>query len=113
MEILTRDEFFAKNPAPGTKFLEIDEHACVIVARDIDPDTDEPDDITMIGFEKSEGPTGEDKVIVIEWGSWEGHEELLAKHDAAAASLKLAGFNHKCAIGIETKSDKTKKTGKK
>lgn len=113
MEILTRDEFWAKNPAPGTKFLEIDEHACVIVARDIDPEEEEPDEITMIGFAKNaSAPLGEDKVIVIEWGTWEGHEDLLEKHDAAVASLKREGFNHKCAIGIESKPDK-KKTGKK
>lgn len=99
MEILSRDEFWKKCPAPGTKFVELDGGSSVVTANPIDPDTDEPDDITMIGFENGMNPA-EDKVLVLSWGSWDEHPELLEKHAQAVASLKLEGYAHQCMLGI-------------
>lgn len=113
MEILTRDEFWAKKPAPGTKFLEIEDSACEVVAHPIDPDTDEPDDITMIGISLKSAPVATDKVIVLEWGSWDGHEHLLAQHDAAVASVERGGYKHECMLGISAKKVVKKTTGPK
>ena len=113
MEILTRDEFWAKNPAPGTKFVEIEDAVCEVIARPIDPSIDEPDEITMIGISRRNAPVAADQIIVFEWGTWEGHEELLTQHDAAVASVELAGYKHTCEIGIPAKKAVKKTTGPK
>lgn len=101
MEILTRDEFWKKNPGPGTKFIEIEDNFCEISANPIEPDVDEPDEITMIRVSRSKAPVVADSILVLSWGTWEGHEELLTQHDAAVASVELAGYKHECVLGIE------------
>lgn len=113
MEILTRDEFWAKNPAPGTKFVEIEDAVCEVVARPIDPHLDEPDEITMIGISRRSALVSADQILVFEWGTWDGHEELLSQHDAAVASVELAGYKHTCALGIPAKKAVKKTTGPK
>jgi hypothetical protein len=112
MELMTHEEFWGKNPAPGTRFLEMSEESSVVVARGIDPETDDPDDIVAVGFTKSSGPIKEDQILVLEWGSWEGHEELLAQHSAAVTSEEGEGFNHVCRIGLGKKeaSENTSET---
>jgi hypothetical protein len=100
MEILSRDEFWGKCPAPGTKFVELDGGCSVVTANQIDPEQDEPDDITLIGFERGSSQD-EDKVLVLSWGSWSDHPELLDQHAKAVESLKLEGYAHKCFLGIE------------
>lgn len=113
MEILTRDEFWAKNPAPGTKFIEVEDNVCEISANSIEPDVDDPDEITMIRVSRSKTPTPVDSVLVFSWGSWEGHEELLTQHDAAVTSVELAGYKHECVLGIPKKKAVKKTTGPK
>jgi hypothetical protein len=99
MEILSREEFWRKCPAPGTKFVELDGGCSIVTAHQIDPDQDEPDDITMVGFENGTDQN-EDKVLVISWGSWSDHPELLKQHTEAVESLKLEGYAHQCMLGI-------------
>jgi hypothetical protein len=99
MEILSREEFWKKCPAPGTKFVELDGGSSVVVANEIDPATDEPDDITLIGFKNGTDPA-EDKILVLSWGSWSDHPELLEQHAKAVESLKVDGYVHQCSLGI-------------
>lgn len=99
MEILGRDEFWAKCPAPGTKFIEFNGGCSVVTANEIDPATDEPDDITLVGIENG-AVLGDDKVLVLSWGSWAEHPELLEKHAEAVESLKSEGYTHQCMLGI-------------
>lgn len=115
MEILTRDEFWKRTPAPGTKFLEIADSICEVSANPIEPELDEPDEITMIKISRDKAPVDADQILVISWGSWEGHEELLTQHNEAVVSIEAEGYPHECALGIQ-KPDadpKAKKTVKK
>jgi hypothetical protein len=100
MEILSREEFWKNCPAPDTKFVELDGGCSVVTANQIDPEQDEPDDITLIGFENNGKDQKEDKVLVLSWGSWSDHPELLEQHAKAVESLKLEGYAHKCRLGI-------------
>lgn len=99
MEILGHDEFWAKCPAPGTKFIEFHGGCNVVIANEIDPATDEPDDITLVGVETA-AVLGEGKVLVLSWGSWDDHPELLEKHGQAVESLQSEGYAHQCMLGI-------------
>jgi hypothetical protein len=103
MEILSQEEFWKRNPAPGTKFVELDGMFNVI-ANPLDPETEDPDDITL--FTESRDKSLKNQIGVVSWGSWDNHQELLAIHDRGVESIKSEDENyiHKCALGLPEKS---------
>ena len=97
MEILSREEFWAREPAPGTIFFELGQSGLETVGREIDPEVDHPDDAVMFrGI--SDMPEADELYAVLKWGSWETPEnqkikelrdkarELMAKEEAELAN---------------------------
>lgn len=98
MEVMTRDEFWARNPAPGTKFVEVDSVSSV-TAHEIDPLDQEPDDILAVTYSPNDDEVN--MILIISWGSWDDHKEILQMHTEAVASMKANdNIVHECEIGI-------------
>lgn len=98
MEILTRDEFWARNPAPDTRFVELS-GVSKVVGTEIDPDEQDPDDIVAVTF--GDNDETEDSVIVLSWGSWDNHKDLIEQHNKGVASMKSEDdYEHVCEIGL-------------
>lgn len=97
MEILSHDDFWAKDPAPGTVFFELGTSGLETVGREIDPEVDHPDDAVMVQVGPDE-PEADELYAVLKWGSWETPEnqkikelrdkgrELMAKEEAELAN---------------------------
>lgn len=85
-EILTHEQFWARNPAPGTVYSEIDPtQTDIIVASEINVGEQEPDDILGIGVGRGDIENFKEPFyLVLKWGSWEGNEKYLEMHDEAA-----------------------------
>jgi hypothetical protein len=100
MEIMTHDEFWARNPAPGTQFIELD-GVNRVIANEIDPDVDDPDDITMVSV--SGIHPFNDSIAVVSWGSWDDQAELIETHNKGVASMvkEDPSYVHDCRIGID------------
>lgn len=93
IEIYRHEEFWAKEPAPGTIFFELGQAALVTVGREIDREVDHPDDAVMVQVGPDE-PEADELYAVLKWGSWETPEnqkikelrdkarELMAKEEA-------------------------------
>lgn len=73
MEILSHDEFWARDPAPGTEFIELADSKMTLVGEEIDVELDDPENAVMVSMDTkstSEGTT----YAVLQWGSWETPE---------------------------------------
>lgn len=100
MEILTEKEFWARNPAPGTRFASLSGQA-EVVAREIDPETDEPDDIVAVTIPTNKVEE-EESFIVLSWGSWDDNKNILDLHKKASDLMKIEeGPDHVCELGLE------------
>lgn len=100
MEILTEKEFWARHPAPGTRFIPVSDTA-EVVAREIDPETDDPDDIVAVSFPKENLET-EDSVVVLSWGSWDDNKNVLDLHKQASDLMKADDSpDHVCELGLK------------
>lgn len=100
MEILTHEDFWARNPAPGTRFFEIEEFS-EVVFRKIDPEIDDPDDITAISFPSIDKISDDSKIIVISWGTWDANKEAIELHSEAVKSVIAEGYEHECRLGLD------------
>lgn len=100
MEVMTRDEFWARCPAPDTKFVEIDSVSRV-TAHAIDPLAQEPDDIIAVSYSPNEDDEV-DMIVVLSWGSWDEHQESIQMHNEAVSSMKKDdNIVHQCEIGLK------------
>lgn len=99
MEIMSHDEFWARNPAPDTLFVELSSVGRV-TAREIDPDVDDPDDITCVSFNAEDESKFEGQIGVVSWGSWDDHQHSLVLHQKAVESMKSEQpeYVHICRI---------------
>jgi len=71
IEILSYKEFWDRDPAPGTEFIELSHSKMILVGSEIDPEFDHPDNAVMV----NEGPDSEGtSYAVLQWGSWETPE---------------------------------------
>lgn len=69
IEIVGEEEFWARDPAPGTVFIEIANGKMELVGSEIDVEVDDPDNAVMVsGVGSASSPEG---YAVLEWGSWE------------------------------------------
>lgn len=103
--ILTREQFWKMNPAPGTIYTEVGTHADVIVANDINVHTQEPDDILMTHVAGALLPNDEDIYIVFKWGSWDGNQQYLSMHDEAARIMDSQSGQNMSDYGKEYRHD--------
>lgn len=89
MEILSHDDFWGKDPAPDTVFLELGNSALVTVGREIDPEVDHPDNAVMVQVGSSEA--GADELYaVLKWGSWDTPENQKIKALRTEAAKLMA-----------------------
>ncbi len=101
-EILTYEQFWAKDPAPGTIFVEFSNSKMELVGSEIDPELDHPDNAVMIGFGAKTEAELEESYIVLKWGSWDTPENqrilelrnrakvLMAEEEAQLEADRLA-----------------------
>lgn len=100
-EILTYEQFWARDPAPGTLFFETSDSLWKIGGREIDPKLDDPDNSVYIqGVTPEEAP--EELYLVVKWGSWDTPENrkilelrnrakaLMAEEEAQLEADRLA-----------------------
>lgn len=97
IEILSHEEFWAKDPAPGTVFFELGQDGLETVGREIDPEVDHPDNAVMVRVGSDE-PGADELYAVLKWGSWATPEnqkirtlrdeaaKLMAEEDARIAA---------------------------
>lgn len=96
IEVFTRAQFWKMNPAPGTIFIEVGTMASQVVGSHIDVHTTEPDDILAVKVGNVELDVEDEIILVLKWGSWVEHQELLEMHDEAAKIMDTnAGENAK------------------
>lgn len=96
IEVLTREQFWKMNPAPGTVFIEAGGNASEVIGTPIDVQTTEPDDILAVRVGHMELDVEDEIVFVLKWGSWVEHKELLEMHDESARLMDSeAGENSK------------------
>lgn len=86
IEILSHEEFWAKDPAPGTVFFELGQDGLETVGREIDPEVDHPENAVMVRVSSKPDPEAEELYAVLKWGSWETPEnqKIKALRDEAA-----------------------------
>ncbi len=89
MEILSHDDFWAKDPAPGTIFFELGVSGLETVGREIDPEVDHRDDAVMVRS-ISYIPEAYGFYAVFKWGSWETPENQKIKALRDGASRLMA-----------------------
>ena len=97
IEIYRHEEFWAKDPAPGTIFFELGQSALVTVGREIDIEWDDPSNAVMVQV-GPDMPEADELYAVVKWGSWDTPEnqkikelrdkaaELMAKEEAELAN---------------------------
>lgn len=99
MEIMTRDEFWARNPAPDTKFFEL-HNISRVSAHPIEVKDQDPDDIVAVTYSVEDDEPA-DSIAVVEWGSWSNHSDLIEQHNEAVRLMKTEdGIDHVCEIGL-------------
>lgn len=108
MVVLTREQFWAMNPAPGTVYSQIGYHADVIVANEIDIERQEPDDILSCRVNgatlSTEGDS--DLYIVFKWGAWDDeNRKYLDMHDEAARLMDSQAEQNMVDYGQEYRHD--------
>ena len=90
-EILSHDDFWARNPAPGTKFFELGESLMELVGSKIDPELDDPDNAVAIGFVRpATKEIGDGGYVILSWGSWDTAEnrEIFELQQAARKTME-------------------------
>lgn len=103
MEILTRYEFWKRNPAPGTRYYPIYADPSEIIANNNEWLEDyEIDNVIQEQHEKSKS-FSPIEYIVLEWGTWESEEAANAKRihrERIDLLWDEFGEPHDCRIGF-------------
>jgi hypothetical protein len=73
IEILSHEEFWARDPAPGTEFIELSNSKMTLVGSEIDVELDDPENAVMVSMKLGASPE-ESGYAVIHWGSWDTPE---------------------------------------
>lgn len=74
LEILPFDEFWAKDPAPGTVYFEFGSSSMTLVGYEIDPEVDDPDNAVLVQVGSSTKSDEPELYAVAKWGSWDTPE---------------------------------------
>jgi len=89
IEILSHEEFWARDPAPGTEFIELSNSKMTLIGSEIDVELDDPENAVMVGMELRT-PSEETGYAVIHWGSWETPENSKIRELRDEASRLMA-----------------------
>lgn len=95
MEILSHDDFWAKDPAPGTLFFELGESLMELVGSKIDIKLDDPSNAVAITSAtlRNSSELGDGIYAVLKWGDWDTPENREIRKLQAEARELMAKEN--------------------